>query len=391
MVGLLRLYTDRFILTPGPTEIPERVKRALLRETTNPDLDPGFLDTYNRVRDMLKKVMGVTASSIYILLGEAILGLEAAIANTIKQGDKVIVVANGVYGEGFADFVKMYGGTPIHVGIEDWRRSIDLSELDSALEKNRDAVAVTLVHCDTPSALLNDLEGVARVVRSYGPLLIVDAVSSIGGVPIEFDSLGIDIIIGGSQKTLNTPPGLTIMAISKRAWDRVEEVRYRGFYLNLELWREMLDGKGVFPYTMSDTLVYALEESLNMILEEGLENTFKRHEVAREASWRALEAMGLEPYPNDIRYSSPTVTAFLVPSNIDEKKLRDLTWRKYGVMLAGSWGRLQGKVVRVGHMGVQASRTHLLIAYTALAKALRDLETSIDIGRVVEAIEGTYK
>ncbi len=387
----MRLFTDRYVLTPGPTEIPYRVRTSLLRETSNPDLDPEFLKEYNYVRDMLKKLVGIHSSSIYVMVSEAILGLEAAIANTVKQGDKVVVIANGVYGEGFGDFVKSYGGIPTYVGSDDWRRSVDIYELDRVLEKNKDAIAVTLVHCDTPSALLNDLPSISKVVKDHSKLLIVDAVSSIGGVPINFDDLGIDIIIGGTQKVLNAPTGLTIVGISKTAWERIEEVGYRGYYLNLKLWRDMLDDQGIFPYTMSDVLVYALGESLKIIFEEGLDNVFKRHELVREASWKALQVLNLEPYPIDIRYSSPTVTAFIVPKGIDESKLRELTWVKYGVMLAGSWGRLRGTVVRIGHMGIQASRTYLLIAYTALARALRDLGYEVSISKVVEVIEDTLK
>lgn len=385
----MRIYTDRFILTPGPTEVPHRVRAALMRETTNPDLDPEFLGVYEETRGYLKKLIGAHRSSLYVAVGEAMLGLEAAIANTIRKGDRVVVVSNGVFGEGFSDLVRSYGGTPVGVG-GDWRRSVDLAELDSALQRNRDAVAVTLVHCDTPSALLNDLPAVARVVRSYGALLIVDAVSSIGALPIDFDSNGIDIIVGGSQKVLNTPPGLTVMAISSRAWERIDEVGYPGFYLSLRVWRDMLDGHGVFPYTMSDALVYAINESLKMLFEEGLESVFKRHEAARSASWRALEAMGLEPYPAGLEHSSPTVTAFLVPRGVDEGALRERMWVKYGVMIAGSWGRLQGKVLRVGHMGVQASRTHLLVAYTALCRALCELGYRVSVSKAVEAIEGSF-
>lgn len=384
----MKIYTDKFILTPGPTEIPDRIRRALLKETTNPDLDPSFLDVYNKVREMIKEIIGGKRSSVYVIPGEAILGLEAAIANTIKPNDKV-VVANGVYGEGFGDIVKMYHGIPIYVGTEEWRKSVDLNELERVLEKNKDAVAVTIVHCDTPSALLNNLDEVIKIVGYFGPMLIVDAVSSVGGVPIRFDN-GIDILIGGSQKVLNTPPGLTIMAISDKAWERIEKVRYTGLYMNLRLWRDELDKQNVFPYTMSDVLIYALKESLEMVFEEGLENVFKRHEIARKASWQALEVLNLEPYPLRLEYSSPTVTAFLIPRGIDDKKLRDLMWRKYGVMIAGSWGKLQGRVARIGHMGVQASRIHLIIAYTALAKALKNLGVDANIGKVVEAIEEAY-
>lgn len=383
----MKLYTDRFVLTPGPTEIPHRVRMALTRETTNPDLDPEFFEVYDNVRRMLRELLGAKSSSLYVLTAEAVLGLEAAVANLVKPGEKVVVVANGVYGEGFGDFVKSYGGVPLYVGT-DWRMSVDLAELDRALEKNPDSTSVTLVHCDTPSALLNDLSGVAKIAKSHGKLLVVDAVSSVGAVPVDFDEVGVDVLIGGSQKVLNAPTGLTVVAVSKAAWERIEEVGYRGYYMNMRAWRDMIDYKRVFPHSMSDVLIYALEESLKMLFEEGLESVYRRHQLARRASWEALGAMGLEPYPLELEYSSPTVTAFCVPPGLSDVSIRETMWSKYGVMIAGSWGRLQGKLLRIGHMGVQASRDYLLIAYTALARVLKDLGRDVSVGRVVDAIDG---
>ncbi len=387
---MARVYTDKFILTPGPTEIPDRIRQALARRTTNPDLDPEFIEYYRRVVSKLKKLLGAEKTDTYILLGEAILGLEIAVANLVKRRDKVLVVANGVYGEGFAEFVKMYQGEPILLET-DWRKPVDLAELDRTLEKNRDTKLVTLVHCDTPSAILNPLEEVAKITNNYGVLLVSDSVSAIGGVPVEVDKWGIDILIGGSQKALNLPPGLTIITVSSRAWEEIDKTNYQGYYLSLKIWKEMLDKKDIFPYTHSDTLIYALSESLDMLFEEGLENVYQRHQQARKASWKALEAANLEPYPLEINYQSPTVTAIQVPAGIDEKQLRRTTWEKYGVMIAGSWGKLEGRVIRIGHMGVQASRTHLIIAYTALARALIEQGYRVDIGSIVEAIEDTYK
>lgn len=389
----MRAYTDRFILTPGPTEIPYRVRLALMKETTNPDLDPEFLEIYNNSRLILRELLGVRKGSLYIMAGEAMLGLDAALANMIVNETKTLIVGNGVFGEGFADLVKLYGGEPVLVeNCEDcWRRSADPAVIERELERHKDVEIVTLVHCDTPSGILNDLEEISKVVKSFGALLIVDAVSSIGGVPINFDSLSIDILIGGSQKALNLPAGLTILAISNDAWDRINRVNYRGFYLNLKLWREMLDEAGVFPYTMSDVLVYALHESLKLIMEEGPDNVYKRHLLARKAAWKAIEVMGLKPYPSSINYSSPTVTAFEVPRGINEAELRKMMWEKYGVMIGGSWGRLQGKVLRIGHMGVQASRIHLLIAITTLARALADLGYRLNIEKAIEALEEEFR
>lgn len=387
----MRFYTDRLIMTPGPTEIPLRVKRAMIRESTNPDLDPSFLELYNKVRGKLARLLGVTRGSIYVMTGEAMIGLEAAIANTLRRGEKAIVVANGVFGEGFVDLIRAYGGEPVLVASEEWRESVNLTDVERALEKHRDASILTIVHCDTPSAILNDVRGVARIAKSFGVLTVVDAVSSIGGVNVEFDNWSLDILIGGSQKVLNTPPGLTIIALSSEAWEKIERTGYNGFYMNLRLWRDMLDSKGVFPYTMSDTLIYALDEALNMVFEEGLENVYNRHRLAMKASWRAMEALELGPYPKSIEHSSPTVTAMMVPSGVNEAKLREHIWSRYGVMIAGSWGKLEGKVIRVGHMGVQASRSHLIVAYTALARGLSDLGFNVSLSKVVEAIEDVYK
>ena len=384
-----KLFTDRFILTPGPTEIPMRIRLAMIREVTNPDLDPEFMELYRGVITKLKKLLRAGKSDVYVMVGVAMLGLEAAIANLVRRGDKVLVVANGVYGEGFKDLVRMYGGELV-VLESDWRRAIDPSDVERTLERNRDVKLLTIVHCDTPSAILNPVEEVAKIARSFGVLTVVDAVSSIGGVPVDVDGSGIDILIGGSQKVLNVPPGLTIITISRNAWDEIERVKYEGFYLNLRLWREELDKEGIFPYTMSDPLIRALNESLNMIFEEGIDGVYERHRRVREAAWKALEAANLKPYPASINDSSPTVTAIEVPSGVNEEKLRELTWRKYGVMIAGSWGRLRGRVVRIGHMGVQASRNHLIIAFTALARALKDLGYTVNIGKVVEAIEDGY-
>lgn len=392
MVKTLRVYTDRFILTPGPTEIPYRIKLALMKETTNPDLDPEFLDIYNNARDMLKELLGIRKSSLYIMVGEAMLGLDAALANTIVKGTKALVIGNGVFGEGFADLVQLYGGEPIVIENCDdcWRRRADPATIERELEKHKDVEVVTLVHCDTPSGILNDLKEISKVVKSFGAMLIVDAVSSVGGVPISFDSANIDILIGGSQKVLNLPAGLTIMAISNDAWDRINRVNYRGFYLNLKLWREMLDEAGIFPYTISDVLIYALHESLKMIMEEGPENVYKRHLVTKKAAWRAIEALGLKLYPSSIEHSSPTVTAFEVPNGINEVELRKIAWEKYGVMIGGSWGRLQGKVLRIGHMGVQASRTHLIIAISTLARSLLKLGYPVNEKQALEAIEEEF-
>jgi alanine-glyoxylate transaminase/serine-glyoxylate transaminase/serine-pyruvate transaminase len=369
-------FPDRLIMTPGPTEVPYDVMTAMLRPETNSDLDPDFLSFYSDLRSRAARLFGAAKSRVYLMIGEAMLGLEAAIANLISRGDKVIVVDNGVYGDSFADLVRAYGGVPVKLGA-DWRRAVDLGQLERVIEANRDAVAVTVVHCDTPSAMLNDLSGAAKVAKSYGLLVIADVVSTVGAVPLSVDSWGVDIAIGGSQKALNAPAGVTLMSVSEAAMERARKVNYQGYYMSLLQWESWLDEKGLFPYTVSEPLLYAVSRAIDLVLAEGLESAYRRHLAARSAAWRAVEALGLAHYPDLVEHSSPTVTAMELPRGVDEARVRELAWRKYNTMIAGSWGPLQGKLIRVGHMGVQASAERLARAFLALGSALRDLGLNV--------------
>jgi len=244
------------------------------------------------------------------------------------------------------------------------------------------------VHCDTPSALYNPLRELAKVAADHGVMLIVDAVSSIGADEILFDQWRVGVLIGGSQKALNAPPGLTILAVSKAALDRAREVDKETFYMNYFLWEEWLE-KGGFPYTMPDVLIYALKEGLDKILEEGLSSVFQGHKAARLAARRAVEALGLKPYPQTLECTCPTVTAFKTP--IPAVQLRRHIWEKYGVLLAGSWGPLEGEVMRIGHMGVQASLDHLATAVAALGAGLRDFGIYADVEKAVDAVVEAFR
>jgi alanine-glyoxylate transaminase/serine-glyoxylate transaminase/serine-pyruvate transaminase len=384
---MVKYYTDEILLTPGPTQIPLEIYQSMITKAKNTDLDEDFINFYNNLRNKLKNLLNINKGDVYIMLGEAMIGLETAISNTVAQGDKVLIIDNGVYGDGFKDLVKMYKGVPLLMGL-DWRKSADPNDIDRELEKNKDVDIVTLVHCDTPSGILNDLSQVSKVVKSHGALLIVDAVSSIATTEVSFNN--IDILIGGSQKALNIPAGLTIIAVSDYAWEKIKKTEYQGYYMNLSLWKEMFDYKNTFPYTMNDTLIYALDASLNNLFKEGLESVYERHSLAKKASLKALEALNLELYPEKETYSSPSVTAFLLPKGIKDKELRELIWKKYGVMIAGSWGKLEGKVARIGHMGYQASLNNLLIAYSALSRSLNDLGYKNSTTNALGAIEESF-
>ncbi|GAB6947657.1 alanine--glyoxylate aminotransferase family protein [Vulcanisaeta sp. JCM 16161] len=377
--------TDTLITTPGPTEIPHRILLAMARRTTNPDLDPEFFRRYDEARSMLASMVGAKRDNVIIWVGEAMSGLEAAVANLVRSGDKVAVLSNGVFGDAFADLVSAYGGIPILYRVN-YSTVLNPDKVISFLRNEaRDARVVTMVHCETPSGTLNNLRELASAVKSEGKLLVVDAVSSIGGVEIDVN-WGVDILIGGSQKVLNLPAGLTILAVSDESWDVMDKVNYRGFYLNIRLWRGAVE-KMEFPYTHSEPLINGLLESLRMIYEEGLTNVYRRHRAIARGVVRAIEAMGLGLVPESEDYSSPTVTAFYVPNGLNDTKIIEAV-RRYGVFIAGSWGSLKGKVLRIGHMGYTASINAMTNAIMALAKALNDLGYHVKVGDAIEAFLG---
>ncbi|MDG7011970.1 MAG: alanine--glyoxylate aminotransferase family protein [Nitrososphaerota archaeon] len=361
------------IYTPGPTEVPPRVLRRMARPITNPDLDPAFARSYESTQEKLKRLMK-TKNDVLIMSGEGLLGLEAAVASLVEKGQKVLTIANGVFGEGFVDLVKMYGGVPTSVRSP-YDRPVDPESVAAALDADREIRVATFVHCETPSGVLNPLGEVASACRKRGVLLIADAVSSLGGTPVETDSWGIDICLGGSQKCLSAPPGLALVSVSERAWD---VVRRRGasipsYYASLWQWEEWWNRRRLFPYTPSVSDIGALDEALDIALKEGLPRAFERHKRISKMVLSGCRDMGLVPYPKSDAYHSPTVTALRRPTRIPETGLLRRMEEGYGVMIAGSWGKLAGRVLRLGNMGYNARPRKAKAALLALEGALKDL------------------
>ncbi|AXG05030.1 alanine--glyoxylate aminotransferase family protein [Haloplanus rubicundus] len=344
------------LLTPGPTALPPSVRDVMSEELINPDVDPAFADRYDALLDKLGTVFG-TDDEVVVMGGEGILGLEAAIASTVEPGDRVLCLSNGPYGDGFTDFVESYGAESTLVDA-DYDDSLPVVELERTLAAGEYDVA-TMVHCETPTGTLNDLSPALDLLDEHGVLTIVDAVSSLGGAPVPTDR--IDICLGASQKCFSAPPGLAIASVSDVAWDRIEARDPASLYTNLLPWHE---AEQPYPYTHLTTLVVALDEALDLLLDEGLDAVHDRHrEVAAYCRERGAE-MGLDPYPDPER-SSPTVTAFSVPGRATalQERLREA----HDVTLATGFGDLADDVLRVGHMGYNADPDRVERAMDALA------------------------
>ncbi|MBV7276998.1 alanine--glyoxylate aminotransferase family protein [Clostridium sp. PL3] len=354
-----------YIMTPGPTQVRENVRLARSLETTNPDLDLKFYDFY---RETCKKIAQFlkTKNEVRILSGEGILGLEAACASLTEEGDRVLVIDNGIFGEGFADFVKMYGGEVVcFKGNRE--REIDIDKLEKFLDEDSNFKYATVVHCDTPSGVLNNISNICPLLKKKGIITVVDSVAAMGGEEVKVDEWKIDIVIGGSQKCISAPPGLTILSISKDAFNVMKNRKkpIASFYCNLLVWENYYENKW-FPYTQPISDIIGLGVAIDNLLED--KEILSRHSKIADATRKAVKEAGLELYIKQ-GYSN-TVTVIDIPENIDDAKLRNYMLENYNLMLAGSFGYLTGQVIRIGHMGENARIDKMSYVLFALQRSL---------------------
>lgn len=356
--------TRPMIMTPGPTYVREDVRRMMSMELTNPDIDIEFYDVYKNTCEKLQKVMK-TENDVLILCGEGILGLEAACASLTEDGDRILVIDNGIFGNGFADYVEMYGGEAI-IYKGEYDRGININDLKKFLEKDSDFKYATLVHCETPSGISNDVSKICPLLKSYGILTVVDSVSGIGGENVETDKWQMDIVLGGSQKCLSAPVGLSFLSISSDAWNMIDsrKTKIKSFYCNLEVFKGWYENKW-FPYTMPNHLIYALDKALDNILEKDWE---KLHSKIAQAVRYAVTGAGLTLYPRD--YYANTLTAVNIPDGTTFNAIYQDMLDKHNIMIGGSFGYLKDKIIRIGHMGENCSVEKVFLTLLRLDEVL---------------------
>ncbi len=354
------------LMTPGPTYVSEEVRMAMAGTITNPDLDLSFYDFYRTICQDIQQLLD-TKDDTLILSGEGILGLEAACASLIEPGDKVLCLDNGIFGKGFGDFAKIYGGK-ITYFKGDYKRGIDSQQLKDFLEKNHDFKIATLVHCETPSGITNPIDQICPLLDTYGIISVVDAVSSVGGEEVHVDDAKIDILLGGSQKCLSAPPGLTFLSISPRAWNKIlnRTMKIKSFYCNLAVWKSWYEDKW-FPYTQPVSDLYGFATAVKRCLKD--EDKLKRHARIAHAVRKAIQASGLELYP----YSgfSNTVTTIQIPKGINFKTLFNEMLHDKNIMIGGAFDFLENRVFRIGHMGENCYEDKVLVTLKALEDILR--------------------
>ncbi len=361
------------IMTAGPTQVRENVRMARSLPCTNPDLDPAFFDYYKETCQLLSEALH-TKNRALILGGEGILGLEAACASLTEPGDRVLVIDNGIFGKGFADFVKIYGGQPV-MYTSDYRNPVNLEEIKAFLANDHDFKYATVVHCDTPSGVINDVPAISRLLDSYGIMTVADSVAGIFGEPLDVANSKIDILCGGSQKALSAPPGLTMLWVSDRAFEAMADRKtpIASFYANILIFRDYYE-KQEFPYTMPISDITGLRTALDNFMKEE-ETIYERHGRVAAAARKALTAGGLKLYLES-GYSN-TVTVLEVPEGVTDKQILEGMEKDYNIMISGCFDVLAGKVVRIGHMGENAYPEKVAETLAALQGTLEKLGIAV--------------
>ena len=331
---------------PGPTPCPDKVLQAMSRQMVN-HRGKEFGELVNHLTAGLKQAFQ-TKGDVFLLTGSGTGGMEAAIVNTLSPGDKVLALSIGFFGDRFADIAEQFGTEVKRLNFE-WGQPVDLKAVRQALEAAPGIKAVLTTHNDTSTGVTNDLAAISALVKEFDKLLLVDAVSNLGSLELPVDAWGCDVVVTASQKGWMTPPGLAMVSVSAKAWQAHAQAKLPRYYWDFSKAKRFLE-KGQTPWTPAVSVCYALAASLDLMLEEGLDNVIARHVRVGNAARQGVKSLGLSLFPDEA-YSSNTVTAVRCPDGLDAKKLLQLLREDHGVILSGGQQRLDGKIFRIGHLG----------------------------------------
>ena len=356
-------------MIPGPTPVPETVLKAMGRHPIG-HRSGEFQAVVERTTAQLRW-LHQTNNDVLVITGSGTAAMEAGIINTLSRGDRVICGDNGKFGERWVKVARAYG-LEVDVIKADWGQPLDPDDFRAALEGDSDKAirAVILTHSETSTGVINDLETISRHVQAHGTALtIADCVTSLGATNVPMDDWNLDVVASGSQKGYMMPPGLSFVAMSKRAWTAYERSDLPKFYLDLGPYRKTA-AKNSNPFTPAVNLYFALDAALEMMQAEGLEAIFARHTRHRDAAQAAMKAIGLGLFAAE-GHGSPAITA-VEPAGMDAELLRKTIKDRFDILLAGGQDHLKGKVFRIGHLGFVCDRD-VLTAVAAIEAVLHSL------------------
>ncbi len=373
-------------MIPGPVPVLPRIREAMSKPMIFHRGDE-FGTMYGEIVELLRTVFQ-TRNDPFVLSGSGTCAMEAAIGNLVDKDTKIVCIANGKFGERFADIAGRYTEQVKSLNTS-WGGSIDLETVKDALESNNPDV-VTMVHNETSTGILNPAREVGKLVKKHDAIFVLDCVTTIGGDEAPVDDLGADVAIVGSQKCLGAPPGMSAISVSEAAWSSIREKQTNGpFYMDLEAYKKSY-GKNQTPYTPAVPLFFALREALEVIKEEGMERRIKRHRKLSKAARAAATGLGLNLFPelNEVSNYSNTVTAIKIPPALTDVQLKG-GMKKRGIIVAGGQAELKGKIFRIASMG-NITDKDMLKTVQALEEVLQEAGAIKTAGDGLEAAKTVF-
>lgn len=361
--------SPRILLGPGPSMVPPRVLRSMSTPLVG-HLDPEFITLMQEVQQLLRYVFQTKNELTVPISGTGSAGMEAALCNFIEPGDRVLIAVQGYFGERLFEMAGRYGAQVDRIE-RPWGQVFDPGEIKAALQKGRYKL-LAIVHAETSTgARQPGIAEIAAAAHQNGALLVLDTVTSLGGLPVEIDAWDVDVAYSGTQKCMSAPPGLAPLTVSPRAREilRNRKTKVANWYLDLSLLEKYWGNERTYHHTAPITMNYALREALRMVAEEGLEARFARHRLNAELLWAGLEDMDL-PLFVPLENRLPSLTTPKVPPSVDEVAVRRQLLDEYNIEIAGGFGPLKGQIWRIGLMGFSSRRENVLLLLAALRELL---------------------
>ncbi|MFM7072779.1 MAG: pyridoxal-phosphate-dependent aminotransferase family protein [Planctomycetota bacterium] len=378
----------RILMGPGPSDTHPRVLEALAKGTVG-HLDPFYLRTMDELQRMLRGLFRTENRMTFAVSATGSAGMEAAVVNLVEPGDSMVVCVNGVFGGRMVDVAGRAGARVTKVE-RPWGEVFTPDDLRPALEAARPKV-VGIVLAETSTGAWQPIEEISRLVHDAGAMLVVDAVTGLGGVPVEVDAWNIDAIYSGTQKCLSCPPGLAPISFNQRALDTIlsRKTKVQSWYLDVSMLANYWGQERVYHHTAPINMTYALYEALRLIHEEGLENCFARHMLNHRALKAGLAALGIE-YATQEGHQLPMLNAVKIPAGIDDAKVRSTLLNRFGIEIGAGLGAFKGKVWRIGLMGYGSRQANVLLVLAALEQLLAEQGHTFPRGSSVAAANAVY-
>ncbi|NIP95227.1 MAG: alanine--glyoxylate aminotransferase family protein [Akkermansiaceae bacterium] len=360
---------ERILMGPGPSTVPTRVLRALSAPTLG-HLDPQYIEIMDETCAMLRQVFETGNQLTFPVSATGMAGMEAIASNLVEHGDEVIVCVNGVFGGRMRDIMERCGAT-VHAVEAEWGEVITEEGVAEAVQAHPKAKLLTIVHAETSTGVHQPLEGISKIVHEAGMLLVVDAVTSLGGHPLKVDEWKIDAVFSGTQKCLSCPPGLSPVSFSERALETMDsrKTKSQSWYFDVSMLRDYYAGTVIRAYhhTAPINMIYALREALAIVLEEGLENRFERHGRMHRRLRDGLEAMGISYIP---KHSLHTLNCVSIPEGVDDVQVRKRLLDEYSIEIGAGLGPFAGKAWRIGLMGHSATSRNVDLLLAVLEEVM---------------------